>query len=259
MSAVVDQEAIRTSIDVPDGWQQGRGAYGGLVTRELVRAAAAAREDDSLAVRSMLATLAGPVLPGLATIDARVERRGKHTDVISVRMEQGGELKAMATCLFGRQRSDDVAWCDLARPEAPPWREVPVAPVEPPLGPPFARHVEYRIVSGVPFSGTGAHTTLGYIRVRERSSAPDASLLPFYVDAWWPACAPALSAPRPMATISFSMQWIGGWEGLDPDAPLLLVGEAPVVAGGYVTELRQLWGEDGRLMALNQQTIAIIR
>ena len=84
-------------------------------------------------------------------------------------------------------------------------------------------------------------------------------MLPLYMDAWWPACAPALGAPRPMATIGFSMQWIDSWDGLDPDAPLLYVGNAPVIRAGYATEFRELWGADGRLLGLNQQTIALIR
>jgi len=32
----------------------------------------------------------------------------------------------------------------------------------------------------------------------------------------------------------------------------------PVCADGYFLETRELWGEDGRLLAINQQTFAII-
>jgi acyl-CoA thioesterase len=45
----------------------------------------------------------------------------------------------------------------------------------------------------------------------------------------------------------------------DPDAPLLYRATAPVCADGYYLETRELWGADGRLVAINHQTIAIIQ
>ena len=48
-------------------------------------------------------------------------------------------------------------------------------------------------------------------------------------------------------------------DGLDPMAPLLYRATAPVCADGYCLETRELWGEDGRLVATNQQTFAIIQ
>ena len=45
----------------------------------------------------------------------------------------------------------------------------------------------------------------------------------------------------------------------DPDAPLLYRGTVPVCGDGYFLETRELWSADGRLLALNHQTFAIIR
>jgi hypothetical protein len=66
------------------------------------------------------------------------------------------------------------------------------------------------------------------------------------------------TAPRPMATIAFTLELVGDLGGLDPEAPLLYRGTAPVCAGGYFLETRELWGEDGRLVAVNHQTFAVI-
>jgi hypothetical protein len=52
---------------------------------------------------------------------------------------------------------------------------------------------------------------------------------------------------------------VGTCEGLDPEAPFSFRSRAVAEAEGYTVEMRELWGEDGRLVALNQQTIAIIR
>ena len=43
------------------------------------------------------------------------------------------------------------------------------------------------------------------------------------------------------------------------DAPLAYRGVVPVCGDGYFVETRELWGADGRLVARNHQTFAIIR
>jgi hypothetical protein len=62
-----------------------------------------------------------------------------------------------------------------------------------------------------------------------------------------------------MATISFTADIVGSTDGLDPEAPLFHEARVLATRDGYSTELRTLWGEDGRLLALNHQTLAIIR
>ena len=62
-----------------------------------------------------------------------------------------------------------------------------------------------------------------------------------------------------MATIHFTMQIVGSWEGLDADAPLFHYAHGLTADDGYTVEYRQLWGEDGRLMALNEQTLVFIK
>jgi Thioesterase-like superfamily len=64
---------------------------------------------------------------------------------------------------------------------------------------------------------------------------------------------------RPMATIAFTLEVVGELDGLDPDAPLIYRAAAPVCGGGFFVETRELWGEDGRLVAINHQTFAIIQ
>ena len=67
-----------------------------------------------------------------------------------------------------------------------------------------------------------------------------------------------MTTRRPIATIAFSLDLIGDFEGLPPDAPLLHRGIAPVAWDGYVSEDRELWGVDGRLIARNHQVVAVI-
>lgn len=244
--------------DVPDGWQQGRAAFGGLVIGTLARTAAAFVDDAALPLRSLTAHLCGPVKPGEATLAASSLRRGNNTAVVEVRLEQGGELQSHAVLLFGRARPTA---CDNAPtlPERPDWRSLPVAPVGPPFGPVFAQHFEYRIAEGIPLAGEAEPYSSGWIRPKEPGDSRDEAFLASCIDAWWPASFTRLEAPRPFGTATFTLQILGDFEGLDPDAPLFHRERQQAGTDGYLAEFRELWGEDGRLLAMNQQTMVLIK
>jgi hypothetical protein len=62
-----------------------------------------------------------------------------------------------------------------------------------------------------------------------------------------------------MGTIAYMLQIVGTLDGLDRDGPMLHRSRAFATCEGYSVEMRELWGEDGRLIAVNPQTLAVIR
>jgi hypothetical protein len=247
-------------LDIPDGWQQGRGAYGGLVIGGLVRAIVDAVGDPARVVRSVTAELPGPAEVGAAPIAVSVLRSGASLSAVRAELRQGGEpgeVRAHAVAILAATRPGTPAWQELVAPAAPSWREV--TPLVMGAGyPAFAREFEFRLIEGVPFTG-GAPRSLGWISARRPGAARDAGYLAAMADAWWPAAMVAFRGPRPLATISYTLEILGDLAGLDPDAPLLYRAHVPVSADGYFVEARELWGEDGRLIARNHQTFAIIK
>ncbi|MFZ5442148.1 MAG: thioesterase family protein, partial [Myxococcota bacterium] len=127
---------------LPDGWQQGRGLYGGLVTALLVRALEDSTPERPL--RSLTAELCGPVQPGEVTVELDPLRAGNAVTTTAVRLVQGGEVQAHGVGVMGKPRPVEHRAFSLPPPELKPWREVEVLPVEPPFGPDFARYFEYR-------------------------------------------------------------------------------------------------------------------
>ncbi|HEU4727481.1 MAG TPA: thioesterase family protein [Kofleriaceae bacterium] len=263
-------------LDVPEGWRQGRGAFGGLVVGALIRAIELRMADPARKVRSVTAEIPGPVEHGTVDIAVEVLRHGKNVSTARAALSQHGEIRSHAVAILGADRgaaaADGLAspaspaspawpaWNDLSRPEAPSWTQL--APIgfgdRPGPWPEFARNFEFRLVEGAPASG-GAARTVGWIRSRDPGPARDASYIAAMIDAWWPAAVVRLTRMRPMATIAFTLEIAGGVDGLDPEAPLLYRGRAPVSGDGYCFETRELWSEDGRLVALNHQTFAIIQ
>jgi acyl-CoA thioesterase len=258
LSTPTPTSAGHYALDVPVGWRQGRGAYGGLVISSLVRAIEHAVGDPARTVRSITAELPGPVMAGTAEIAVDILRTGNSLSTARASLSQGGEVKAHIVGVLAATRSGigPLAWQELVRPEVPAWTTIePVVMAEGPW-PEFAHNFEYRVVEGMPMSG--ATQSLGWLRSRLPGGLRDVAHIVAVMDAWWPTALCRLPALRPMATIVYSLDVVSGIAGLNPESPMIYRATSPVLADGYCLETRELWGEDGRLIAINHQTFAII-
>jgi len=250
----IETTAAGLRWQVPDGWQQGRGAFGGLVLATLLRAIVRAEPDRDRSVRSLTGDLCGPVLPGPAELVVEVLRRGNNLSNIDARLVQAGEVQARASAVL----SVPKAVASLSRPPQPPavpaWHDLPVIVIGPPIGPVFAPHFEYR--SAMSFEAADGSETLGRLRLRQPPATIDAPAVIAMLDAWWPAI--FSGHPRPMATVSFTAELLCAPGQLPPDAPLLYRGKVVALHEGFCVEFRELWHEQ-TLVAMNQQTFAILR
>lgn len=250
---------------VPDGWQQGRGAFGGLVVGAMVRAAISATNDVTRVVRSVTAELLGPVLPGVATLHVERLRQGSGVSAVRVRLLQavvsGGPLEeqACAVVVTAKARPNTLTFSHREAPFASVWSSIDEVRVEPPFGPVFAQHYVFRPTGTLPLSSSPFATSQGYIQARQPIAAFDGAVVAAYADAWWPAVYAMLDAPRPMATITFALELVADPSTLDPTLPLLHEAKSDHAQDGYSVEHRALWTTDGRLVAENQQVFAIIR
>ncbi|MGN6106708.1 MAG: thioesterase family protein [Kofleriaceae bacterium] len=269
MASIVDvstpvPDGDRLRLEVPPGWRQGRGAYGGLCVGALIRAIERRVDEPQRKVRSVTAELPGPLEVGAAEVEVEMLRRGNSVSTVRAAIRQGGEVRSHAVAILAAPRPSGsaLAWRDLAPPEVPPWRALPPSRVgvPDPAGPPwpeFTQHFEFRPVVGMPLSG-GEPRTAGWVRPREPVAVRDAGFVASMIDTWWPAAMVRMRTLPPMATIAFTLELVSDLEGLDPEAPLLYRGSVPVCGDGYFLETRELWGEDGRLIARNHQTFAVI-
>lgn len=246
----------------PEGWGMNRGSFGGLALAAVIRAIEERTADAARTVRSVTAQIPMPITAGKSEIAVEVLRAGSNVSTVRAQLTQDSAVKlhAVAVLAATRRGSGPTAWLDLVPPEVPSWRTLepaPVGPAQPFPAPEFTQHFEYRVVEGVPMSG-GPARSVGWIRSRLPGGLRDSAHIAALADAWWPAALVKLTKPRPMATIVFTLDIVAGLDGLDPEAPLLYRGTVPVMSDGYFLETRELWGEDGRLVAINQQTFAVI-
>jgi len=262
---------------VREGWRQGRGAYGGLTIAAAIRAIEQRVADPRRKVRTVTAEIPGPTLPGTATFAVDVLRSGSSVTVARAALSQADKgtqegmqegtqkgtqkgtqevtTHAVAVLAASRPVPEPPTWRELARPESPPWQDVVPLPAAAPF-PEFAQHFEYRIVAGAAGSG-GAPQTIGWVRSRDPGAARDAAYVAAMIDAWWPAML-VRGAMRPLATIAYTLELVDDIVDTS-DTPLLYRGTVPIAGNGYFLETRELWTADGRLLALNHQTFAVIR
>ena len=260
-----------TTIDAgtwhqPDGWLQGRGAWGGLLVGTAVRAAEAAdpRPGESGAtrpVREVSVDMLGPVPAGDVPVRVSPLRRGSGTSAWRVEFlgaPDHDEVLASASIVLGQRRSGDQPTLEeLEMPAAPAWNDVPLIPLGPPVAPDFTQHLEFRVMSGFPYQGR-VEDIACWVRFPQ-SEPVDAALLLGMVDAMWPVTLVAVSEPRPLATLTFAASLLVAPASVDPEQPLLHRGRLLALRDGYATETRELWTPDGRLAVWNTQVMAIIR
>lgn len=257
--AVTHEDATRFRAHIASGWQQGRGAFGGLVLGLLTRAMEEVEADAARPLRTLSGEIGAPVLVGEVAIDVEVLRKGSGITSLHARLRQEGEVRAHASAIFARERITDREFLGLTPPALPKPEEVEVLPVGPPFGPDFGPAFEFRATGPMPFSGSPEMRAGGYIRAHKPPAQLRAAEVVALADAWWPVALSREEAPRPMATLTFGLQLALDPATLDPAQPLVHRAHARFATGGYVAELRELWTLDGRLVALNPQTFAIIR
>jgi hypothetical protein len=243
-------------VQIHDGWQQGRGAFGGLVLAILLRAIEAAEPDRARRTRTLSGDLCGPVLPGPADVSVRVLRRGKNQTNLAAELRQDDQVLALASAVLSTARPQPASPLFDGAPEAADWRRVPALQVGPPMGPAFATHYEYRS-DEPPFAVSGAPRVAGWVRERQPLLRLDAPALIGRLDAWWPTLF-HIAAPRPVATVSFVAELLADPATLRADEPLRYRARMAALHDGFFVELRELWHGD-RVVALNQQTFAIIK
>lgn len=249
----------------PDGWQQGRGAWGGLVIAAALSAATASLNDPARPLRQVMCSIMAPVTVGLQTLKTQILRAGSALTVVKTEItDADGQTCAVAVATFGADRAPDATppyqkWGEVSCPDVPPFDEVAELPNIPELMPTFFQHIEFRPVAGWPTSG--AQSTKGWLAPRHGVGTNNATapLLFGLVDAWWPCALSIMPTMRPVATVSFSAQILVDPNSVDPQQPFIHESFATGAAMGYSSEVRRLWSADRRLIIDNMQTIAIIK
>jgi hypothetical protein len=133
-------------IDAPEGWRQGRTAYGGM-TAALAVAGAGRTHADLPLLRSAQFALVGPAA-GRLRFESRILRQGRSATVVGVEASGEAGPAARAILTYGAARESAVAHDTASGPAVPPPEECEL--YFPPGGfaPGFAGNFDARLAAG---------------------------------------------------------------------------------------------------------------
>lgn len=241
---------------IQPGWRAGRGPHGGYLAAIVLRALTTEVDEQERAPRSLTIHYASSPDPGPVTIRTRVEREGRSLSTLSARMEQDGELVALALAAFSVPWQAPEAH-ELAMPEVSgPDEERRSTPGLFDNAPEFTRNLVMQPRAGAPpFAGTGAPMRIGgWIGLPEPRPV-DALALALFCDAWFPPSFIALSEPAISPTVDLTIHFRQPPEQVlgDPADLCLSIFDTRLLHDGFFEEDGVIWAPDGTVLAQSRQ------
>lgn len=250
----------RCRATVSERWLIAGGPNGGFLAALAARAAQAAAGDPDRPLRSLTLHYLAVAAPGPLEVAARVERAGRSTSAVSLRLEQDGSPVALALATLGAWREGEPEWQDARMPAAPPPEAGRVIPPGVANAATFLANFDVRWVLGDPPGTDGERARAGgWIRLADPQPL-DAPALVAFSDAWAPSAFSRLAAPLAVPTLDLTVHLRAPLPppGLAPDAHVLALFSSRWAAGGVWEEDGELWAPDGTLLAQSRQ-LALIR
>lgn len=278
LKSMLEAASAGGTVEIADGWTQGRAIYGGL-TGALLLAAIKGRVRDAAGIgdrpgagdgvdavsphrlRSFTVSFVGPATTGEVQIHAEILRVGTNVTQGQATLRQGGEIVATALAAFGKHRDSSIA--------VPPRHAVPDLPepgtIEPfpyieKVTPEFYRFLALRQVGGaLPFSGAETGDLSGWAQLREAPEEFHEEHLLVLADAWPPATIQMLSGFAPASSLTWTLELVAevGPDTIPPEAVFAYEATTDASRDGYAHTHAMLWGPDGALTAISRQTITV--
>jgi Acyl-CoA thioesterase len=244
-----------TGLELPASWQQGRTAYGGISTALAVAAAGAASEAPLPPLRSAQVSFIGPA-NGRLVFRPQLLRAGSSVVSMAVDVHAGAGLALRLALVFAQARDSSVAHSCAERPVVAPWSACPEFDMtRAPFAPAFTRHFQIRPAGGaMPLSGAEHPELMIWVRHRDAAGVDPLLALVAMGDALPPAVFTALRAPAPASSINWS------FDVLDPTPRgdwFLLRSTSEHARDGYSAQAMQVWDENGGLVMLGRQSVAV--
>jgi len=243
-------------VNIPEDWQQGRTTFGGM-TGALCLAATAAAIPELPPLRSAYFTFVGPA-GGHVEIVPRLLRRGRSSVFATVELSSEGALATQAALSFAAARDSKYTYRSHPLPTvpAPGTTEVFFRSSKPK----YTHHFEAFVAGGQKLvSGATTPEIILWVRHRDRQAMAGLPGLIALADTLPAAAYTMLSTPVPASSVTWSVEMINPAAALNAagDAWYLLRSAGEDVRGGYSVQDMALWAQDGTLIMLGRQMVAI--
>lgn len=249
--------AAEQTIELPEGWGQGRALFGGL-TAAIAWQHAHLGVNQEQHLRAFTVSFVAPVQPGSAQLLRRILRQGNHVTQVAVKIIQNQQVMLAALASYGRSRDSSVRVTDTPTARVPA-REHGASFPKSRLMPEFTHHFDYHLcVGGMPFSSQANREFGGWMRFSHEQQPLTIGMLLGLVDAWPPALLPYLSAPTPASSLTWTIEFPEPLHSdYRSDQWWQYVAYIDYAADGYGHTHAHVWDESGQLVAISRQTVTV--
>ena len=270
LTNMLEAAARGGTVEVEQGWTQGRAIFGGLTGALLLAAMKGCLRsrdtgDGSAPVvhplRSITVSFIGPATTGPVEVDAEILRVGSNVVQCQATVRQEGAIVATALAAFGKHRQSSIS---VAPAHPMPALGDPTAieafPYIEKLTPEFYQFVELRQVGGqLPFSGSETADLSGWASLREAPERFEEEHLVVLADAWPPAPIQMLDGFAPGSSLTWTLELIAevGPEAFPAESILGYAAATDAARDGYAHTHAMLCRPDGELVAISRQTITV--
>lgn len=242
------------TANIPAGWLQGRTAYGGL-SAALALAAVHATQPIAHPLRGAQVGFVGPVA-GDNWTQTEMLRQGKSSQFVTATVASDGGVGTHALFHFAAPRSSTISGGDLTMPAVADPETLPRRPASKGL-PQFMAHFDVRFAGGEPLkSGAARGDILAWVRFIDPPAADPLVTLLALADALPPAAFTQFTAPAPISTTTWQMQFLE-IEPVTEDGWWLIHSQSRYAGDGFSAQDMRIWNRRGVPVATGGQGVAI--
>lgn len=260
LTQLFEQLKTQESVQLPEGWLQGRTLYGGLAAGILMQKAVLTVNDSSKALLSCNVTFVGPIHAGEVKITAEILRQGKSVTSLEVRLWQEDAVQTIMQASFGSARASALEYQSL--PQVPQYAaaETLLEIRKNPMLPQFMQFMDLRWAEGgYPFMGNAQPDFGGWMRFHPENHPNKEMQVHDFItllDAWPPAVLPMYKTMVPASSLTWQVTMLNPIQ-----AQLCDWFKYKVVtdhaANGYMTEQAYVWDKNDQLIAIYRQTVTV--
>ncbi len=254
LSEIIERFCPATPCSTPSNWLQGRTAYGGFSAALSLQSALTQTPFALPPLRAAQFAFLGPVADDI-TFRTQVMRQGKSATSIAVDCHAAGQVALRSTLFFAQDRSSAICHDLTVKPivDEPDFYD---SPPDAAYLPTFFANFDVRFASNVvPVSSSPNPELIAWIKLKDaRGIDPQVALLAIG-DCLPPAAMACFSTASPISSMNWTIDCVNapksahGW--------FLLRSRSMHASHGYSHQQMQAWDEDGQLLVMGTQTVAI--
>ena len=255
---VFKEKQTEYHLKIDKSWTQGRTIYGGL-SAALTYQAAESLVDEMSLVRSLHTNFIGPIFYDQPiVVKAEILRKGKNVTQVVSKVMQNGNICTMSQICFGINRDSKLNQPNVQSHIMKIPNKGKFIPQLPKLVPEFIQHFDLSLTKGhLAFIKSDEAHLYGWSRLKKTPNKMNIAYLIALMDVWPPTMFQLTRMPAPASTMSWNIEFIQPDLILSPEKWIASETEARHIKDGYGHEEAKFWDQEGNLLALSRQVVAV--